>query len=350
MSIKTIVEAALQAPSGDNCQPWKVIISENQMTLLNVPERDTSLYNFRQRTSFIAHGAFLENTVIASSSCGYRAQINTFPDESNPNLVARVFFERSEKRDAGLYPYIPLRTTNRKPYNMKPLTLAQEATLENSARFLGFGSVKLLKGTAKKTVARIIALNDRLVFENARLHSFLFYHLRWTEEEARRTRDGLYVGTLEIPPFQAPGLRLLRNWPMVRALNRAGLSRIIGKKAQRLALSASAIGMVTMPDDKNINFLNGGRIMQRTWLEATRMGLSFHPMTGFVFLMQRVSAGNTDGLAESHIRMIRSAEHGLRTAYNLKKETIVLLFRVGYGASPMARSLRLPLESIAEEG
>jgi nitroreductase len=350
VSIKTIVEAALLAPSGDNCQPWKVIIGEHQMTLLNVPERDTSLYNFRQRASFIAHGAFLENAVIASSACGYSAKIETFPDESNPNLVARVFFERSEKRDADLYSYIRLRTTNRKLYNAKPLTLAQEATLENSARFLGFGSVKLLKGTGKKTVARIIVLNDRLVFENARLHSFLFDHLRWTEEEAQRTKDGLYVGTLEISPFQVPGLRLLRHWSMVRALNGAGLSRIIGKKAQRLALSASAIGMVTMPDDKNIDFLNGGRIVQRVWLEATRMGLRFHPMTGFVFLMQRVSAGNTEGLAESHIGMIRSAEQGLRTAYDLKKETVVMLFRVGYGASPMARSLRLPLESIAEEG
>lgn len=324
-------------------------MGEQQLKLLNVPERDTSLYNFRQRTSLIAHGAFLENAVIASSALGYSATVKTFPDESNPNLVARVFFEMSEKRGANLYSYIPLRTTNRKPYNAKPLTIAQAAALENSASFLGFGEVKLLQGEGKKDVARIIGLNDCLVFEIARLHSFLFDHLRWTEEEAQRTRDGLYVGTLEISPFQIPGLRLLGRWPIVRVLNGMGLSKIIGKKAQQLALSASAVGIVTVPDDKEIDFLNGGRIVQRVWLESTKMGLSFQPMTGLVYLMQRVSAGNTEGLSESHIGMIRNAEQGLRTAYALNKETIVMLFRVGYGAPPRARSLRLPLERIVRE-
>ncbi|SPP99542.1 putative Flavin-dependent oxidoreductase [Candidatus Sulfobium mesophilum] len=343
------MEAALLAPSGDNCQPWKVIMREQQLTLLNVPERDTSLYNFGQRTSLIAHGAFLENAMIASSALGYSANLEPFPDESNPNLVARVSFERSEKSDVSLYPYIPLRTTNRKPYNSKPLTVDQEAALEDTTSFFGFGGVKLLKGDGKKDVARIIGLNDRLVFEISQLHSFLFNHIRWTEEEAQRTGNGLYVGTLEISPFQRPGLRLLGRWPIARALNSIGISRIIGEKAKRLALSASAIGIVTMPGDKKIDFLNGGRIVQRVWLESTKMGLSFQPMTGLVYLMQRVSAGDSEGLSESHIGMIRNAEQGLRTAYALNKETIIMLFRVGYCAPPMARSLRLPMENIVQE-
>jgi hypothetical protein len=287
--------------------------------------------------------------MIASSALGYGANVEAFPDKSNPNFVAQIFFERSEKRDENLYSYIPLRTTNRKPYNAKPLTGAQEATLQDSVSSLGFGEVKILKGDAKKDVARIIGLNDCLVFEIARLHSFLFDHLRWTEEEARKTGDGLYVGTLEIPPLQRPGLRLLGHWPVVRVLNSVGLSKIIGKKANQLALSASAIGIVTVPDDKEINFLEGGRIVQRVWLESTKMGLSFQPMTGLIYLMQRVSAGNTEGLSEKHIGMIRDAEQRLRTAYGINKEAIIMLFRVGYGAPPRARSLRRPLESIVQD-
>ena len=40
--IKKIIEAAVQAPSGENCQPWRFEILNNNIKLFNVPERDQS--------------------------------------------------------------------------------------------------------------------------------------------------------------------------------------------------------------------------------------------------------------------------------------------------------------------
>src|SRR4030043_1157048 len=112
-------------------------------------------------------------------------------------------------------------------------------------KYLNNGEVRLLEDPQKKAlVAKAIGINDKLVFENQNLHRFLFEHIRWTEEEAQRTRDGLYVKTLELSSIQIKGFKLLRNWSLLKTLNKFGLSRAIAKQAEKLCLSASATGIV----------------------------------------------------------------------------------------------------------
>jgi len=43
--IKKIIEAGIMAPSGENCQPWRFEVRGNKISIFNIPERDTSLYN-----------------------------------------------------------------------------------------------------------------------------------------------------------------------------------------------------------------------------------------------------------------------------------------------------------------
>ena len=59
--IERIIRAAVCAPSGDNVQPWRFVVSGNSINIFDIPERDTSLYNCSQNTSHIAHGAAIEN-------------------------------------------------------------------------------------------------------------------------------------------------------------------------------------------------------------------------------------------------------------------------------------------------
>ena len=46
--IKKILEYAIWAPSGDNSQPWRFEAENDQIRVFNVPERDTSLYNYNK--------------------------------------------------------------------------------------------------------------------------------------------------------------------------------------------------------------------------------------------------------------------------------------------------------------
>ncbi len=349
MSIKKILESAILAPSGDNCQPWRLYIKNNQVNIINLPEKDTSLYNFRQRTSIIAHGALIENIIIVSSTLGYNVKLKPFPNKTNPNLIATVELEKSDIKDEPLYPYITQRSTNRKPYRPIPLTPEQRSDLLKMTKYLNNGEVRLLEDPQKKAlVAKAIGINDKLVFENQNLHRFLFEHIRWTEEEAQKIRDGLYVKTLELSSIQTKGFKLLRNWTLLKTLNKFGLSRAIAKQAENLCLSASATGIIIIGNDTDEDFLTGGRIVQRVWLEATRKGLSFQPMTGITYLIQKVLTGDTKELSAANIKLIMDAYEIIKTAFRLDNETMVMLFRVGHSDPPSAHSLRLPVESLVE--
>ena len=349
MKFKEILESAILAPSGDNCQPWRFEVVGNRIDIFNLPERDTSLFNYRQRASLVAHGALIENILIASSAMGYKAKLTTFPNLANPDLVATVELEESGAGagDEPLYPFISLRSTNRKLYKSLPLTEEQRQSLVSSSKALRAGEVRLVESEGeKRAVGKVIGLNDRLVFENRHLHAFLFDHIRWSDAEARQTRDGLDLKTLELAPLDALAFRMFRNWSLLQMLNRFGISRIIAGNAEKLALSASTLGIVTVGGNADEDFLTGGRLVQRVWLAATRLGLSFQPMTGIIFLMQRGLDGETEGLASEHLNRVRDAHERLATAFRLKGETIVMLFRIGHGVAPSARSSRLPVDKL----
>jgi hypothetical protein len=345
MSIKKILETAIHAPSGENCQPWEFAVSEDEIRIFNVPARDPSLFNARQRASMVAHGALIENIMIASSALGFDAQLTLFPDSVSHDYIAAVDLRATEPKNEPLYQYIKERNTNRKQYKPVALTTEQKAVLTERAGRLHTGKVRLVETNHEKHIlCDAISLNDSIVFVNPHIHRFFFDHIRWDEREARKRGDGLDIRTLEISPFQSIGFRLLKNWSLVTALNKVGLSKGIALKAKNLCRSASAIGILMVEGDSRENYIAGGRLLQRVWLEAARMGLSFHPMAGIAFLMQRVIRGETEDLAQQHIRRLEIANEKIRSIFKLKNETIVMIFRVGQGDPPSARSERLPLE------
>ena len=69
--LRAIIQAAIQAPSGDNLQPWRFEYDGEKLFLFQDSARDTSLYNVRQLASYIASGASLENIQLAASAHGY---------------------------------------------------------------------------------------------------------------------------------------------------------------------------------------------------------------------------------------------------------------------------------------
>jgi hypothetical protein len=347
MKYQKIIEAAICAPSGDNCQPWNFTIENGRIHLFNLPDKDTSLFNFQQRASLVAHGAVLENIHIASSALGFQAKFSCFPQAGNDNLIAAITLEETHPRDEPLYPYISLRTTNRRPYRPTPLTEEERGTISNAVGTAGAGKVVLLEDDqSKKALSEVIGFNDKLVFENPQLHSFLFDHVRWNDKEARSTRDGLDIKTLELAPPDALAFRLFKNYSLLQTLNTFGVSKIVAKNAQKLSLSASAIGLITTAGSTPHDYLDVGRILQRIWLEATRLGLSLQLMTGITFLMQRVMEGMTQEVSPTHVGLIKKARDTIYSTCGIKNEILAVMFRVGHGDPPSTRSLRLPIEQV----
>src|SRR3989344_3442769 len=119
--IQKILEAAVNAPSGSNSQPWRFEVSGSEIKIIALPEKDHPILNYRNRGTLVAHGALIENIIISSKAHGYTPILEIFPDHSNKNLTAIFKFEKSTKEIEPVFQFIEARATNRKPYESTPL-------------------------------------------------------------------------------------------------------------------------------------------------------------------------------------------------------------------------------------
>ena len=195
-------------------------------------------------------------------------------------------------------------------------------------------------------LAKILAMNDRIVFENYNLHNFLFTHIRWSKEAREKSRDGLSIDSLELGVFQSGAMKGLSSWRLVQLLNSVGFSRFIPKQAYQLCKGASALCILSHAGTGLESYLNGGRVLQRLWLTATSLGLALHPMTGVVYLIHCVQTGG-EGLSDKHRRVLLESFDAMKKQCPLREdESYIMAFRIGYADPPSDKSLRLPLDKV----
>ena len=345
-ALNSIIEYGVNAPSGDNCQPWIFKRDGEKLYIINNETRDTSLYNVKNTASFIAHGALIENMQIAAEGLGYEMTAVLFPHGDKDRVVAAVQFKKATKKVDNLLPFIKKRCTNRWPYKRVRLENKSRELLQANAKEVKAGDLNLIENQKEKeTIARAVSLNDRLLFENRRLHDFLFDHIRWNKKEAEATRDGMDIGTLGLNPIQARLFRILKSWQAVKALNLFGFSRIVPFQSYKLCMNSSALGLILVHEKSPEAFVLGGRLLERIWLTATSLNLSFQPMTGITFLIHRLYMDDGIELANNHKRLIKRAEEDLKKVFPIDKDkAMIMLFRIGYAPPPPVLSLRRPAD------
>ncbi|MDO8624366.1 MAG: hypothetical protein Q7R54_03360 [bacterium] len=353
LELKGIVEAGMQAPSGDNMQPWKFSVSHEGVDVYIDPTGLHSVYDFRRRGSLAAIGTAIENMLIAAKRFGKTATLKLFPSDDDPNHIAHIGFTADSgagrPEDAPLYEHILTRGTNRRLYKDIPLTNEQRSALLSIPVQMGIGgSVHLVEEPKRRAaLAKLLSNNDKLLFMNRPLHDGLFKYFRWTPEEIESTRDGLDVQTLEFPPSDQKTVRLLRSWGMTKFMNLFGAAGMIAKKTEKIYGTGAALVAITMKGASEEDFVQGGRIMERLWLTITGMGLAIHPAFGFALLGQRVLTGETAMFSPSQIKLVKESFNNIRDLFEVGDETIVMLFRLGTPEGPpSARSVRKYPEAV----
>jgi nitroreductase len=347
--IQKIASAGTLAPSGDNLQPWRFRIDGECLLVMDDPTRDRSLFNVQNLASYIAIGALLENILVVASRYNYRADICYFPDPGERDLIARVSFRPGANVDP-LADAIDRRRTNRKPYQRRSL---DEATLKKLAldrsRFSNLGLVWLNDRAALKEIGAIVARADRLLFENPRIHDHLFSTIRWSAAEVAATGDGLPIDTLELGVLGSKAFRILKNWSVVKTLNRFGFSRVAAGQSALLMRRCSATGLIIAPDISPGSFLTVGQAFQRLWLEVTNASLALQPMTAVVFLQLKSILRDHHGLTADQVTLVESLRADLARAYGVMAPQVPAMhFRIGYADEPSARTLRRPVAQVIE--
>lgn len=335
--IKKILEASVNAPSGSNSQPWRFEIEKDTIHIFALPEKDHPILNYRNRGTLIANGAMIENIIIASAEFGYKSLIEMFPDKNNPNLIAKIRLENSQVDKDSLFSSISLRSTNRKLFDDKPLDENKKSELL-SAVSEWEDKVRLVdERGGMNQLGDALSKNEIVMLENKALHKLFFEEIVWTDKEQEEKKSGLYLKTMELKLPQQKALRLFKYWPIINVFNRLGLARSIAKENAGSYSSAALMGAILV-NDNDADFVETGRIMERLWLKATQMGMGFQILTGIPFLWQGLSVNGKE-FSQKHINLIRDAYQKITSVYSVSDNKIpTIIFRVGYGGEPTARS------------
>lgn len=340
-----IIEAGVQAPSGENSQPWRFKISGNEINLENASEADQSLYNFRQRGSLVSHGAAIENMTIAARFLGYEQKITIFPEPTNHKLVAKISLTKSSEKNEPLYPYIKKRATNRKVYTKEKLSEAtKKALLKTNFDISGARVLIAEEQEEVEALAEAASANEKVMLQNEPIHDFFFSHVRWTKIEDDKYKNGFYLKTLELAPPQVAVFRILRNWRMQKFLNHVGILKFIAKENAKVYAQAGAFVAITTDTFDDVAFVDAGRITLRLWLELCRAGWSVQPLTGALFLKQSADA-DPRKFSNKERKTLDDAVQNIRRTFGVTRDNVIMMFRVGKSDPPTARSSRFSLDS-----
>ncbi len=89
------------------------------------------------------------------------------------------------------------------------------------------------------------------------------------------------------------------------------------------------------------SFFNGGQALQNVWLEATRLGISFQPMTISTFLWMNWQFKRTAIFSTKHQQLLKKIWKDYQKIFHCNdNETHILLFRLGYGQIMETKTLR----------
>jgi molybdopterin/thiamine biosynthesis adenylyltransferase len=356
-TLSDLLSAAAQAPSGGNEQPWRWVVTGPSLLLrLDRPFGDV-LLSFGELPRRLALGAAAENVVLRAHARGLRVRLE--PGDGAPTFARFRFFAgattagdlepRSPNRDA-LAAFIDRRHTNRRVVPAAPLDPDDARALQRAVASVAGCALHVIRDASGLAIlADVAARAERLRMLHPVGHRDLLREVRWTAEEAQRTRDGVDLATLELSPSEAAGLRMLREPGVARLLRAWRRGHALEKLTRNAIRGAAAVGLVTAAGDEPHDHFAAGRAIQRAWLTATRRALALQPHTSALYLFARAFGG---GAADFDAEALAEL-----TELKLRFESVVgahaapvFLFRVFPACEPPARALRRPLDAETVSG
>lgn len=355
--LATFVQAGVTAPSGGNCQPWKMVYKNKVMYVFHDQEKSFSLLDYNHMGSYLSVGSLVENVVLKAHEFSLEVTVQHFDTTNESRLVAALSF--LEKDDAQefqtashdfdhLVSQIEKRVTNR-AFNergkLPPQTLDSLRSIASATKGANVQFVTSDEDLAK--LSKVIAGVDRLRLLHERGHSDFMKESRWTLDENLATRNGVDLATIDLTPSDLAGMKMAGDWKPVELLAKWRGGTAFEKMAHRWIDGASALGFLTMPDYSQQSFFEGGRVLQRIWLEATRQGIAFQPVSPATFFFARLLHGKGIELPEwmqddfSELRELFTQSF---TTHPTHGE--IFLFRLCVADEPAVKSLRKPIENL----
>ena len=341
--IERIIQDGVLAPSGENCQPWRFVVSGNKISIFNLPEADQSLYNVKQHGSYIAHGALIENMRVSAKHYGYSVTVSLFPTTTDETHIANLTLCNEASQEDTLYETLAKRCTNRKDFSGKMLTVEEKEALIKAAESLSScGSFCIIDNpTVMKELGPALSLHEKVLFENKSMHDFFYDHIIW-DKKKEGAAGGFYIDTLEFLPHQRKAVQFFKNWGVLVVMNRLlKVSHSISKENGEKYRASGSFGVLTMRTTTKEDYVNLGILLERIWLTATKFDIAVHPCNGTLYLMEYIKHTGGESLSLDHKDEVRFAYNTIVSQVGKYDDGhISFIMRLGKAEKPTAVAKR----------
>jgi len=277
-----LVRAAILAASPHNTQPWLFTVTDSSIELHIDTQRNVGALDPYLREEHIGMGCALENLMLAALANGYAAaaellpgKLGPIPADPKPQLLARVNLAPGRREENELYNAIPLRHTNRGPYDpQKTISPDFVDALKHLADDSADVKVFLFTAEAvRKKIAEVSSAANTEIYSDpdVRRGSERWIRMKWSA--VQQYRDGLTIDAFGLPPIATAIAKM-----MSARMLRWAASRSTDNGYSNLMLSAPLMGFIAVRDRyAQEQCLQAGRIWQRAHLFATAHGLAARP-------------------------------------------------------------------------
>jgi molybdopterin/thiamine biosynthesis adenylyltransferase len=351
--IKMLCDAALRAPSGGNLQPCKWIVRNGIFFLFYDESRSESWLNFDKLGLYVALGAAIENVSVKALELNLEASVHYFPLSQEGTAVAAISFTHSRPaspslRFRGLAKYIDSRSTNRNQGERQLLPTQVYKEMQQVTRSIPGCEMHIIEQREQlDTLGEILSACDRIRLITQKAHSDFYKEIRWTQEEADRTGDGLEAELLDLSAEDLTGLKVAQDWESMNMIRAWDKGRGLQKMTRKSIKNASAAALITVSSQKVEDLIQAGRSVERSWLHAGSLRLAAHPMISIISLLQRVKTNELgDFSAEVRHELIQKTQ-SFQELFNLDdSQRCVFLFKLSVADEMHKKSGRLPFDQV----
>ena len=350
--LNSILDLARWAPSGDNTQPWRFeIINENRFVVHGFDTRSECVYDLDGHGSQLSLGAMLETIAIASTAYGREADIQRRSDSPEQNPVFDVLLRPAPAIAADpLAASIQTRSVQRRPLSMRALTREEKRALEAAVK--PDFTVLWLEGWPAKWAAA------RLMFANAKLRLTMReayeVHRRIIDWGKRFSEDKIPDQSFGLDPLTLMLMRwVMASWNRVKFFN-TFLAGTLSPRIQldlvpSLACGAHFALLADRVPETLMDYVEAGRRVQRFWLTADHLRLQLQPeMTPLIFARYlREERHFTQ--QEEILKAASPLATRLGSLLGEGLERAVFIARIGAGPRAQSRSVRLPLQKLEQQ-
>ncbi len=257
---------AILAPSSHNTQPWRFKVTDDAVELYADRTRLLPVIDPEGRELIISCGAALFTLRVAIRYFGHEADVETFPEPENEDLLARVRLgarREATEQDKALFRAIPQRHTNRLPFEDRPIASSVLKAISTAAQQEDAWLHLVDDEDERTAVADLIWEADRIQWAEKQFRQEL---VTWVRPNRSESRDGI--------PGYAQGFGDLMSSVGPLAMRVLDLGKQVSEKDRNRALVSPTLAVIETDNDLPADWLAAGQAVARVLLLARAHGVS----------------------------------------------------------------------------